>query len=392
MASIELISKLQIAAIETNKLFRRLSEKTQVAFPRQGMPEVILTRLTHSYEVATSAAVMAYWIADQLGWTPRAVDYQGSVEPCSLLHDIGHSCLGHSGAKILDNYFKNKGLKEGFCDNNNVLVVIEKNHIMVSDHTVASVIKYPDGLYPHQKERYTALLAKELDRDAEHFASLGLQLLPQTRTIACQIMDEADRNTYVCSDLSDFLCMGYKLSIDELKRMSEKFGLVYRYSELQTLFSVMRSGDKTAIKAYFNNLKNQFNMNFTLTEKGIVVLNPSLHAYREFLWEVEHEYYIKPIRREAFHLNNVEKMNAFIRKVVEEGFTPSRTYAAIIKKAQEAGDTQAILRAQRDMIAETTDFYVTNIHMQAQSAFSAPLHEDCPAGVYGAVQPNSMAT
>jgi dGTP triphosphohydrolase len=361
MSSIELLSKLQISAIETNKLFRRLSEKTQVAFPRQGMPEVLLTRLTHSFEVATSSAVMAYFIADQFGWAPRAVDYMGSVEPCSLLHDIGHTPYGHPGKDVLSQRFTSVGLDEGFCDNNNVLTVIEKNNIMVSDHTIASVIKYPSDLYPYQMEKYTALLQKELARDAAHFASLGLHLLPQTRTIACQIMDEADRNTYVCSDLADFLCLGNTLSSNTLKQMADKAGLVYRYSELQALASVMRSRDKSTIKAYFNNLKNQFNMNFTLTEKGLTVLNASLHAYREFLWDVEHEHYIKPIRQEDFHLNNMKKFHAFIDKVLNEGFAPSRTYAAAIQRAKDAGDRTSMLRAQRDMIAEATDLYVTNM-------------------------------
>lgn len=363
MASIELLSKLQISAIETNKSFRRLSEKTQVAFPSQGLAEVILTRLTHSFEVATSSAVMAYFIADQLGWNPRAVDYMGSVEPCSLLHDSGHAPYGHSGKDVLNQRFISAGLDEGFCDNNNVLTVIEKNNIMVSDHTIASVIKYPSNLYPYQMEKYTDLLQRELARDAEHFASLGLHLLPQTRTVACQIMDEADRNTYVCSDLADFLCLGNTLSSNTLKQMADKAGLVYRYSELQALASVMRSRDKSTIKSYFNNLKNQFNMNFTLTEKGLTVLNPSLHAYREFLWDVEHEHYIKPIRKEEFHLNNMKKFHAFIDKVLNEGFAPSRTYAAAIQRAKDSGDRIAMLRAQRDMIAEATDLYVANMQL-----------------------------
>ena len=48
----------------------------------------------------------------------------------------------------MDSYFKAKGVPEGFCDNNNTLSVIEKNDIVLSAHTIASVIKYPERLYP----------------------------------------------------------------------------------------------------------------------------------------------------------------------------------------------------------------------------------------------------
>jgi hypothetical protein len=159
------------------------------------------------------------------------------------------------------------------------------------------------------------------------------------------------------------------LSPHSLISMAHKRDLAYRYSELSTLFSILRSGDKTAIKAYFNNLKNQFNMNYKLTDEGLEVINTDLHEYREFLWDIEFEYYIKPIRQEKFHMDNVEKLKNYIHRVVYEGFAPSRTYA---KKIQDAQDDTERMRAQRDMIAEATDWYVTRIHESAQSASTIP--------------------
>jgi dGTP triphosphohydrolase len=379
-------SELQISNIETNKQFCRLSEKTQVAFPGQGRSEVVRNRLTHSYEVATSSAIMAYNIAIINGWDESVVDYQGSVRPCSLLHDIGHPPLGHDGAKYLDTYFKKNGLSEGFCDNNNTLTIIEKNHIMVSKHTICSVIKYPDRLYRDQDERYSDLLKSAVKEDAKYFAP-WIELAPQTRTVACQIMDEADRNTYICSDLSDFLCLGNTISIDSLKSMAHQADLSYRYSELNTLISMLRSGDKTAIKAYFNTLKNQFNMNYTLSAQGLCVINPELQAYREFLWDVEMKHYIEPIRKKPFHLENMKKLEEYVDKVVVQGFAPSRTYAEKIEQADNAAD---VLRAQRDMIAETTDWYVTHIHKNALSAGSAPRNSHVVKGGLD-MQPGGMA-
>ena len=385
MSNILLRSELQISNIETNKQFSRLAEKTQVSFPTQGQSEVVKTRLTHSYEVATSASIMAFHIAELKGWEPLSVDYQGSIKPCSLLHDIGHPCLGHPGSDFLDEYFKGKGLTEGFCDNNNTLTVIEKNNIMVSRYTVCSVIKYPHKMYPEQEARYKNALLDAIQEDFVHFSKLGLDLKDQKRTVACQIMDEADRNTYICSDLSDFLCLGNTLSVDTLKSMAHKANLAYRYTELHTLFSILRSGDKTAIKAYFNNLKTQFNMNFTLTPSGLEVINKDLNAYREFLWDVEFEYYISPIREEALHLRNMERLKKYVDKVVEKGFAPSRTYREKINVAKSKGELFDVLRAQRDMIAETTDWYVTQIHTHAQSANTVP-----SVAIFGANQPHTM--
>ncbi len=391
MASTLLQSELQISNIETNKQFCRLADKTQVSFPRSGLPEVVKNRLTHSSEVATSSAIMGIAISERMGWSPLDVDYQGSIKPCALLHDVGHPALGHSGADFLDFYFKEKGLTEGFSDNNNTLTVIDKNNIMVSMYTIASVIKYPDRLYPDQKEKYQPHLDKAIREDQEHFASLGLTLKEQTRTIACQIMDEADRNTYICSDLSDFLCLGHTLSIEALKEMAHEQNLVFRYSEIQALFSIIRAGDKTAIKAYFNNLKNQFNMNYTLTPEGIKVVNEDLHAYREFLWDVEYKHYIHPLRKEAFHLNNMKMLKRYVDKVVLDGFCPSRTYSELVEQAKKNEDKSALLRAQRDMIAEATDWYVTKIHMQAQSADTALNNDEFrDGGVFGANQPHTM--
>jgi dGTP triphosphohydrolase len=111
---------------------------------------------------------MAIFMAEQMGWHADTLDPFGSVKPCSLLHDIGHPPLGHPGAHEMNQYFSNKGLKDGFCDNSNTLVVIDKNDIMVSPYTIASVIKYPDRLYRTQGE-YLEMLKKALKMDQEHF-------------------------------------------------------------------------------------------------------------------------------------------------------------------------------------------------------------------------------
>jgi dGTP triphosphohydrolase len=268
----------------------------------------------------------------------------------------------------MDSYFKAKGVPEGFCDNNNTLSVIEKNDIVLSAHTIASVIKYPERLYPYQKEKYTALLQKELDIDRAHFSSLQIssrrgavrnfKLKKQTRTIACEIMDIADRKTYITSDLSDFICLGNSIPANDVKALAENVDLKCRFSHLAPLIFVLQSNDKKVVNNYFNNLKNEFNMNYKLTENGVEVINKDLEDFREFLWKLEFQYYISPLRKEEFHLNNMKSFTAFIDKVVIDGFSPSRTYTKAIASATNPIET---LRAQRDMIAEATDWYVTKM-------------------------------
>lgn len=379
----------QKSAIESSKIFSRLAEKTQVQFPTIGEHEVIRSRLTHSYEVATSSSMMAYSIARNLGLTRFDIDYRGSVEACAFLHDIGHPPMGHDGQKILDFHFKELGLSEGFSDNNNTLVVIAKNRIPVSEYTIASVMKYPDKLYPWQKNIYEPILAAAIEMDRVHFSKFNINLTAQKTTIACQIMDEADRNTYICSDLKDFLSMGNTLPEDDIVKMAEDMQLHYRFSELQSLFLMLRNPNKDHIANYFLNLKNRFNENYRLTGNGLEVINKDLLAWREFLWKVEHRFYIKPLRLQESQKKHFEAMINFVKRVTSENFMPSRTYRERILNAATREDR---LRAQRDMIAETTDYYATKLHKHAVVFANTELR-DVPLtfqqGQHPSIQPDS---
>ena len=358
MSFVELQSEEQVAIIESNKQFIRLQEKPLVMFTEQGKFEVTRDRLTHSYEVATSARIIALTIEKNKQWPSGTVDYQGSIRPVCLLHDIGHCSFAHPGSELLDDYFKGKGLEEGFSDNNNNLVVMEQNSIVVSDYTLSSVIKYPDKLYSYQKELYLDKLKKALKEDAEHFAKHGVKLTNQKCTIACQIMDEADRNAYICSDIADYLCLGHTLPAEKLKQMASDMNLAYQYTELPNLISLLKSDSKTAIKSHFLNLKNKFNTNYKLTKRGIEVIDKDLHEYREFLWNVEFMFYITPIRKGDMHKSNMERLTAYADMVTTGGYCPSKVYGRMIEAAKKEDRPLDVLRAQRDMIAEATDLFV----------------------------------
>ena len=123
---LEEIANDEINRIETSKAFQRLAEKTQVLVPETGRDEIVKTRFSHSYEVASSAKKMAITIAKQLGLNSvQEIDYQNALTQVCLLHDVGHPPFGHDGQKFIDQVFKAHGLEEGFSDNNNNLVLIE---------------------------------------------------------------------------------------------------------------------------------------------------------------------------------------------------------------------------------------------------------------------------
>ncbi len=345
--------------IEDNKQCARMIEKTQVYVPMNGRHEVIKNRLTHLYEVATSATVIAASVAESKGLDLYDIDYRYSVHNVSMLHDLGHPPFGHDGAELLDARFKAMGVKEGFSDNNNNLTVIEKNGIAVRDYLIASTIKYPDKLYESQKEKYMPMLERALEEDKAHYASLGINLSGQRTTIACQIMDEADRNSYTFTDMSDCLCMGVKIDVVDIVRIASQYGIKESDPMLQEFIEISQSGDKSAIKSSMSKFKEIANESYTLSDLGLEMTNPKIEMLREAINKMTMEFYIQPIRTEPFHADNMKKLNDVLDEMLAGRFLPSNHYRSVIEGAD---CEQTKLRAIRDMIGEVTDWYVLNIH------------------------------
>ena len=355
--SVEQQGLFQRTNIESNKQFQRLSETTQVVSPRNGQEEVVKNRLTHSYETATSTLIIGANVAHLKGVPSAFINYRAVLFEVALSHDIGHAPFGHDGAECLNDYFRKLGVIDGFSDNNNNLVIIDKNNIAVSDYLIASIIKYPEKLYNFQKKRYLPILEKAIEEDKEHFAKIGVNLTNQKTTIACQIMDEADRNSYTCSDISDFLCLGNKIELRKLHKMATEKKIHYRYTEINALSNIIKSGNKASIKAYFNNLKNRFNCNYQLTDDGIKVIDKSLENYREFLSDLCFEFFIKPIREGEYHKENMDAFKSYVDDVVAGKYSPSESYTKKIKNAKNEIQKYTYMR---DMIAEVTDWYIIN--------------------------------
>lgn len=356
-AEIQLLSLSERREIEDNKLFARQAEKTQVLVPQHGRDEVTKNRATHSYEVATSSLTIAAQLASKYGIDLFDVDYQACLYNISLLHDIGHPPFGHDGADYLDRLFKSKGVEEGFSDNNNNLVAIKKNMINARPYTLASIIKYPDKLYPQQVAEYMPMLEDAIQQDMAHYGKLlPFKFRGMKHTIACQIMDEADRNSYTFSDMSDFLCIGNKISEEEALAISNDFPFSRKGMGLVEKFiKVSQSGNKSLIKATLSEMKESVNHNYKFCESGIIAVDNDLITFREFINRLTKLFYIRPLRKLPFHIGNMTKFEFVMKHVLSGTFIQSKHYYAAIINAT---DEVTKLRAMRDMIAETSDWYI----------------------------------
>lgn len=340
------------SGIESNKVVQRLAEKTQVAFPKNGRIETVKNRLTHSYEVGTSALMMAESIGHN-------VDYKKSIYNVCLLHDIGHPPFGHEGSKVLNKKFKELGVSEGFSDNNNNFVMIQKNQILIDDYDLASIVKYPEKLYPYQKPSLQRILDNSIEEDIQYFEKSVKIYNRPTRTIACEIMDEADRNSYVCSDLADCYSLKWADAEEMAKLRDSNLFYDYEINEFLTLASsAIEAHNKSLIKKAFNGIKNKFNQNYYLGDDlSLKFKNEELYLLREELFKIEHKSFI--LSKEILEQRefNLAKLSAYVDYVLANEFYPSSTYKSRIEKQK---DEKEKLRLIRDMIAESTDWYVIN--------------------------------
>lgn len=343
----------EIASIEGSKAFQRLGEKTQVMGPAVGRPDIVNDRKSHTYNVKTSTEQMAINLAKRFNVGQYDIDYNYSLLQIAYCHDLGHPCLGHDGQKIINQFFILKGLKEGFDDNNNNLVIIKAQNIELRDCVLAGIIKYPHKMYDYQKEIYLPILEKQIEEDRIHFEkTIGIKLKPQKTTIACQIMDEADRNTYTCDDMADYFCLGNKIELKEALKFVDKNNTLH-VSLIHEMVNSIHS--KTKIRRFFNNLKEQFNDNFDITEDGVTPIDHNLLQFRETLSKMTFELYIKPIRADKFHLDNIKRLEIFLNHCIEGLYTESNFYN---KKLETTKDPMERLRATRDMCAEISDTFL----------------------------------
>jgi dGTPase len=333
-----------------------LTQKTQVLSPSEEFQFVGTNRFSHSYHVAASAKIVteSIFIKQKID-----LDYQNSIENACLLHDIGHSAFGHQGAEILNDYF-NEITGEGFEDNNNNFMIMKKYKLLskMNNYLIASLIKYPKEIKLIEDKKVVKKLQKNLKEalkeDKEEFKKYNVNYSYE-KTMANQVMDEADRNSYITHDLSDLYTIGWGESTS-LKAL-------LKYKKYKKIISkLMKSIDnkeKTKIRNIFNELNILFNSNYKVnkTTGKLEYIDEKLFDLREEMYLIELKEYIYSTIVTTQRMNLKDDFILYIKYVIDNEYYPSKYYSKRIKKSKTKKEK---LKNIKYMIAEQTDDYVKN--------------------------------
>jgi len=308
-------------------------------------------RYSHSIEVANCCEIMNDSISEKLG---VITDYKNTAYIVGLLHDLGHTAGGHEGERALNKMSRKYSHgKISFDGNSNNYVVIEKSNMLegvsLSDqeYILASLAKHPELLYIDQKH-IKEYIEKSVKADKVFFTENGISSSKMNKTIQCQIMDIADENCYIVSDIID------SRNILTTKELSRIFRKEFPRKVSQKLINSLYSSKSTFVSVmqeYFF----LFSENFTFIEGVLVPENKEIEEIRQTFAKINRKYVlsskkIKEVRtRNKLIINEV--FNFFFKKENIEKI-PSRFYKNEIKKASSRKER---IRLTRDMLGSLTD-------------------------------------
>ena len=229
---------------------RRLSQKTQVLSPTQGL-DFARNRLTHSLEVAQ----IGRELATNLGLAPDV------VETACLAHDIGHPPFGHNGERALSAWAADIGGFEGNAQTLRLLTRLEPKvfgpdgesyGLNLTRASLDASTKYPwpqsQGVADPSGRSKFGFYAD----DEPAFAWLRAGAPQRVRCIEAQVMDLSDDIAYSVHDFEDAVVNGYidvaalgsRVDHDDLVRsMYEWVGGEFSHDELIAAFDRLDSLD-----------------------------------------------------------------------------------------------------------------------------------------------------
>lgn len=303
-------------------------------------------RYSHSIEVANSCEVISDNISKKLG---LEIDYRNAGYIVGLLHDIGHTAFGHEGEQVLNLISKDKGFS--FNGNSNNYIVIERygflNKVEDKDYILASLAKHPGDLYSTQ-EHIKRLIEKSVKEDKEFLEKNGLKATNIKKTIQCQVMDIADENCYIISDLIDSLnILTYREFCKILRKELNK-----KIAE-DIILSIYKSK-----KSFVDKMQKYFYLfseNFILENGIIIPENEEIEEIRKSFAKINRKYIlgnkkIKKIRKQ----NKVvlKKVFSFYMENKNIDLIPSKFYRRELSKAKNKEEFLILIR---DMLGSLTD-------------------------------------
>jgi dGTP triphosphohydrolase len=318
-------------------------------------------RYSHSIEVANGSELMNAFISEKLGFK---TDYRNVSRIIGLLHDIGHTAFSHLGEITLNKFISKKSKNKLFFDGNaNNYIVIEKNNLLNikglpkldKEYILASLAKHPENLYfsqNHIKEK----IKKAVKSDKKYLEKYGISTSKLEKTIQCQIMDIADENCYIISDIIDS------------QNILSKAELIFAFREelnpevAEELISALNTSDEKFVSIlqdyYFS-----FTSNFTIEDGLVIPEDKDIEEIRKGLFSVNRKYVLNSIKTKKIKEKN--------RKLLLEVFDfyynssydkyPSKYYREEAKKASSKIEKLSILR---DMLGNLTDRGIKKLHKE----------------------------
>lgn len=310
-------------------------------------------RYSHSIEVANACEILNDSISSKVGFN---IDHRNIAYIVGLFHDAGHTAFSHEGAVSLNSKISklSKG-KVHFDDNSNNYVVIEKNGLLDGvnkfdrEYILASLAKHPDRLYPEQAHIKQYVVEKCLSEKNYFEKSFGVDFSLQTQTLQCQIMDIADENCYIVSDIIDSLNILSRYKLAEYFREELPSGLA------ESLISDLYKSKNNFVDA-MQDLFFIFCDNFTL-EKGVVVpIDSEIESIRQGLARLNRKYVInskivKDIRKKNAKIMD-EVFSFFLFENKDTEMIPSTYYRKQYKHASTKEDRILVIR---NMLGSLTD-------------------------------------
>lgn len=339
--------------ILSSKKFLRLTQ-ISLAVDYTLQSDTAQSRYTHSVEVSNTVEIMNSVISRKLGFN---VDPRGLGRIVGLLHDIGHTAFGHLGERLLNclasEYSNGVFTFEG---NSNNYVTISKNKLLEGlrnddkDYVLASLAKHPEELYEEQKY-LNKIIEEQILLDSLYLRNNGFVLEKNLeKTIQCQIMDVADENSYIVSDIVDSLNI---LGKEDLKEIFLK-EFVNEEKILKKLMSSI-SKSKNDFRDLMKDFYLQFIENFSFNKEGVLIpIDEDIERIRLIFAKINREYILKNssiiIKREK---NKILMEKVFRFHFENHGVNmPSRFYK---KQFDDSKDDLSKLKIIRNMCGSFTD-------------------------------------
>lgn len=346
---------LIMSKILINKDFDKMAYR-QMAVDYTVQKEDAHNRLTHSLQVANNINIMTESISMKLGFD---IDPKRIFSFAGLFHDIGHTAFAHTGEIYLNKMLMEKGI--GFDGNANNFVVLKKSKMMClfseddRNYILASLAKHPNELYPEQTTEKT-IIFNEIMKEEEFLRDNGIEM-KLNKTLGCQIMDRADENCYLTTDLVDARSL---LSKKEMKEGIEK------YCDRETAKTLINALYKS--KAAFRDVLSDFSIlfagNFNLINGKIVPEDKNIENIRIAFRQVNAEFVLKHKEINTVRGRNEKILSCVFGFFIENKYSlsdiPSEYYRRKLSEDNLSEEKRLIL--VRNMLGALTDKGIKKIY------------------------------